>query len=164
MHWKETWTDTALHGYRPGRRAEDVWMDLSLFVESALVDGSDLVVSIDWSKCSPSSSLRGKALHPRMLQPLRGMYRDWRRRFVMAGHVAKEFAVRESVCPMYHTCAQSARDDVTLLHRKFIVNRPRQPTTHVCEKLPSHTQGLEQCGHVLSRHPLLRCRPFHRSQ
>ena len=44
-------------------------MDLSLSVESALVDCSDLVgMSIDWSKCfdgvpyeSPSSSLRGKA-------------------------------------------------------------------------------------------------------
>ena len=43
MHWQEKWADTALHGYRPGRPAEDVWMDLSLSVESALVDGSDLV-------------------------------------------------------------------------------------------------------------------------
>ena len=29
VHWQEKWADTALHGYRPGRRAEDVWMDLS---------------------------------------------------------------------------------------------------------------------------------------
>ena len=48
MHWQEKWADTALYGCRPGRRAEDVWMDLSLSVESALVDGSDLVgMSID---------------------------------------------------------------------------------------------------------------------
>ena len=48
----EKWADTALHGYRPGRRAEHVWMDLSLSVESALVDGSDLVgMSVDWSNC-----------------------------------------------------------------------------------------------------------------
>ena len=46
LHWQEKWADNALHGYRPGRRAEDVWM------ESALADGSDLVgLSIDWSKC-----------------------------------------------------------------------------------------------------------------
>ena len=50
--WREKWPDTALHGHRPRRRAEDVWMDLALSVESALVDGSDLVgMSIDWSKC-----------------------------------------------------------------------------------------------------------------
>ena len=41
-----------LHFYRLGRRAEDVSMDLSMIVESALADGSDLVgMSIDWSKC-----------------------------------------------------------------------------------------------------------------
>ena len=52
MHWQEQLADTALHGYRPGRRAEDVWMGLSMSVESALVDGSDLVgMSIDWSEC-----------------------------------------------------------------------------------------------------------------
>ena len=32
IHWQETWADTALHGYRPGRRAKDVWMDLTLAV------------------------------------------------------------------------------------------------------------------------------------
>ena len=30
IHWQEKWADTALHGYRPGRRAEDVSMDLVL--------------------------------------------------------------------------------------------------------------------------------------
>ena len=52
LHRHEKWADNALHFYRPGRRAEDVWMDLSMTVESALADGSDLVgMSIDWSKC-----------------------------------------------------------------------------------------------------------------
>ena len=41
MHWQEIWADTTLHAYRTGKRAGDVWMDLSLSVESALVDGSD---------------------------------------------------------------------------------------------------------------------------
>ena len=80
------------------RRAEDVWMDLSLSVESALVDGSDLVgVSIVWSKCFFDRVPQGIALqlaerqglHPRVLQLLRGMYRELRRRFVMAGHVGR---------------------------------------------------------------------------
>ena len=30
IHWQEKWADTALHGYRPGRRAEHVWMDLAV--------------------------------------------------------------------------------------------------------------------------------------
>ena len=79
MHWQEKWADTALSGYRPGRRAEDVWMDLSLSVESALVDASDLVgMSIDWSKCFDrvpqgiAFQLADRQdLHPRVLEPLR---------------------------------------------------------------------------------------------
>ena len=38
IRWPEKWADTALHGNRPGRRDGDVWMDLALAVESALVD------------------------------------------------------------------------------------------------------------------------------
>ena len=74
MHWQEKWADIALHGYRPGGRAEDVWMDLSLSVESALVAGSDLVgMSIDWigvnvlvgcHRESPSCSLRERRSTP----------------------------------------------------------------------------------------------------
>ena len=105
MHWQEKWTDTALHGYRPGRRAEDVWMDLSLSVESALVDGSDLVgMSIDWSKCFDRVPQRiaiqlaeRQGFFPRVLQPLRGMYRELRRRFFMAGRVGREFAVSNGI-------------------------------------------------------------------
>ena len=44
-----------------------------------------------------------QGLHPRMLQPLRGMYRELRRRFVMAGHVRKEFIASTGViqgCPL----------------------------------------------------------------
>ena len=29
-HWQEKWADTALHGQRPRRRAEDVSMNLAL--------------------------------------------------------------------------------------------------------------------------------------
>ena len=51
MHWQEKWADKALHGYMPGRRAEEVWMDLARSVESAPVDGSNSMgMSIDWSK------------------------------------------------------------------------------------------------------------------
>ena len=32
-----------------------------------------------------------------MLQPLRGMYRELRRRFVTAGHVGKEFAASNGI-------------------------------------------------------------------
>ena len=111
MLWQEKWANTALHGYRLGRRAEGVWMDLSLSVEAAPVDGSDVVgMSIDWSKCFDRVSqgiafqlAEKQGLHPRVLQPLRGMYRELRRWFVMAGHVGKEFAASNGViqgCPL----------------------------------------------------------------
>ena len=111
MHGQEKWADTALYGYRPGRRAEDVWMDLAVSVEAALVEGADLVgMSIDWSKCFDRvpqgiafNLAEKQGLHPRVLQPLRGMYRDLRRRFVMAGHVGSEFAASNGViqgCPL----------------------------------------------------------------
>ena len=43
----EKWADTALYSCSPGKRAEDVWMVLSLSVESALADGSDLIRIVD---------------------------------------------------------------------------------------------------------------------
>ena len=80
MHWQEKWADTALHWYRPGRRAEDSWMDLSLSVEFAHVDGSDLVgMLIDWSECVDRvpqgiafQLAERQGLQTRVLQPVRG--------------------------------------------------------------------------------------------
>ena len=91
IHWQGKWADTALHGYRAGRRAEDVGMDLAWSVESALVNVSDLVgMSIDWSKYfgriprgTAFKLTERQGIHPRVLQLLRGMYRELRRRFVM---------------------------------------------------------------------------------
>ena len=80
IHWQEKWADAALHGNGPGRRAEDVSMDLVLPVESARVYGFDQVGrSIDWSKCFDTVP-QGCAFkvanrprtHPSVLQPLRG--------------------------------------------------------------------------------------------
>ena len=80
-------------------------MDLSMSVESALVDCFDLMVlSIDWStgfgkvpqaSCFQLAERQGK--HPRVLQPLRGMYSELRRRFVMAVHVGKEYAASNGI-------------------------------------------------------------------
>ena len=42
-------------------------------------------------------------MHPRVLQLLRDMYRELRRRFIMAGHVGKEFATSNGIiqcCPL----------------------------------------------------------------
>ena len=64
-------------------------------VESALADGSDLMgMSTDWSKCfdrvPQGIAFQLAERQGPHLQPLRGMYRELRRRFVMAGHVEKE--------------------------------------------------------------------------
>ena len=104
-HWQEQWADSALHGYRPGRRAEDVWIDLALSVESAMVDGSYLMVmSIGWSKyvdrVPQEIAIRlaeRQGINSRVLQPLRGMYRELRRRFVVDGHVGMKFAASNGI-------------------------------------------------------------------
>ena len=94
-HWHEKWADTALHGHRRGRRAGVVWMHLSLSVKSALVNGSDLMgMSIDWNVTFQVAWMQG--IHPRVLQPVCGRYRELRRWFVMAGHVGRKFAASNS--------------------------------------------------------------------
>ena len=57
-------------------------MDLSLSVESALVGGSDLMgMSIDRGPQGIAFQLAERqGIHPRVLQPLRGMRRELRRR------------------------------------------------------------------------------------
>ena len=86
-------------------------MDLSLSVESALDDGFDLMsMSIDLSDCFDRvpqeiafQLAERQGIHPRVLRPLRGMYRELRRRIVTAGHVGKEFAASNGIiqcCPL----------------------------------------------------------------
>ena len=97
LHWQETWADNALHGYKSERRAEDVGMDFSMTVESALADGSDLVgMSIDWSKYFdrvpqklPSCWLRGKAYTLACCNRC------------MTRHVAKEFVASNGVTQFF---------------------------------------------------------------
>ena len=64
-------------------------MDLAQSAESPLDNGSDLVrMSIHWSKCLDRvlqeialTFVERQGAHPRVLQPLRGMFRELRRRF-----------------------------------------------------------------------------------
>ena len=59
--------------------------------------------STESHKASLSISLRNKVFTREYCSPLRGMYRDLRRRFVMAGHVGSEFAASNGViqgCPL----------------------------------------------------------------
>ena len=42
-------------------------------------------------------SIERQGINSRVLQPLRGMYRELRRRFVMAGHVGMEFAASNGI-------------------------------------------------------------------
>ena len=93
-------------------------MDLSLSVESALIDDCDLMdMSIDWSKCFDRGPqgiafqlTERQGIHPRML---RDMYRELRRKFVMTGHVRKEFAASNGiiqVCPLSMRSRRRAED------------------------------------------------------
>ena len=74
-------------------------------VESALVDGSDLVgTSFDWRKCFdrvPNGIAfqlsERQGLHTGVLKPFRDMFRDLYRRFVMAGVVGREIVASNGV-------------------------------------------------------------------
>ena len=50
--WQQEWIADCLHGFRQGHSPEDVWWQMGLQVEDALLNGSDLMGFIlDWSKC-----------------------------------------------------------------------------------------------------------------
>ena len=58
-------------------------MDLALSVESALVDDLIWWMSVDWSECFDRVAqgvafklLERQGIHPRVSQPVRGMYRE----------------------------------------------------------------------------------------
>ena len=120
-------------------------MDFELAVTSALVDGSDLVgMSIDWSKCVDRvpqgiafKLAERQGAHPRVLQPLRGMCRELRMRFVMAGHVGTELAASNGIiqgCPLsvllnllMNTWARSVKAGTVTAMPKVYADDARSP-------------------------------------
>ena len=52
IQWQERWAAPGQRGYRPGQSVEDVYWELSLRVENALLRGEPLYgFSADWAKC-----------------------------------------------------------------------------------------------------------------
>eukprot|EP00973_Karenia_brevis_P047280 6561799-Karenia_brevis.AAC.1 len=50
--WTEQWLDGVQHGARRGHGTEDIYWDLALKVENAMLEGSPLYgLSLDYAKC-----------------------------------------------------------------------------------------------------------------
>ncbi|KAJ9434779.1 hypothetical protein DIPPA_28319 [Diplonema papillatum] len=50
--WQEEWIEEGQKGFRPGHRIEDVFMEIGLEMEDALLDGEPLYgVALDFRKC-----------------------------------------------------------------------------------------------------------------
>ena len=109
--WQQEWIADCLHGFRQGHSPEDVWWQMGLQVEDALLDGSDLMGFIlDWSKCFDRVpidivlKLAAELGMPLCIhRGLEGMYHQLRRRFSLAGHLGKSFKASNGIiqgCPL----------------------------------------------------------------
>ena len=111
LQWQETWLSEEVSSYRPGMGCEDTWYAEALLVEEALLAGEPLAgMNLDFMKAFdmlPHSILFGIAEHmglcPRVLRPLRGIYRSLRRQFKVGGLVGPSFASSNGIlqgCPI----------------------------------------------------------------
>ena len=108
--WQQHWLHDSAHGFRPGHGPEDNWWHLALKVEEALLSGENLAgISLDYSKCFdrvPQGVVLRLAeelgMAESILAPLRGMYKQLRRRFQIAGNVGAKFRSTNGIlqgCP-----------------------------------------------------------------
>ncbi len=111
MGWQQAWIDNNLHGFRSGHAPEDVWWQMGLKVEEALLSGEPLLgFVLDWSKCFDRVPvnlvlrLAEELGMPKCVHTgLSGMYDQLRRRFRIAGHVGPPFAASNGIiqgCPL----------------------------------------------------------------
>ena len=99
------------HGFRPNHSPDDVLYDLFTQMEDALLGGEPLFgLALDFAKCFdrvPQSLtlelVEKMGLHPRILKPLRAMYKNLERRFKYNIGVGTEFSVTNGIlqgCPI----------------------------------------------------------------
>ena len=112
VKWQERWALPTQHGFRPGHRTDDVLLDLTTLIEETLLndDKQLFVLALDFAKCFDRvprglvlKLAEAMGLHPRILKPLRRMYRKLRRRFKLTLGVGEEFEVTNGIlqgCPL----------------------------------------------------------------
>eukprot|EP00660_Eupelagonema_oceanica_P019441 gene19441-biopygen20255 len=111
MQWQERWAAPGQRGYRAGMGADDVFYELALRCEVALLTGTDFVgVTYDYAKCFDRipqqialKLLEALGMAARILKPLRAMYAGLRRRFRVGGGLGEEFLATNGIlqgCPL----------------------------------------------------------------
>eukprot|EP00660_Eupelagonema_oceanica_P019190 gene19190-biopygen18435 len=116
IEWQERWAAKGQRGYRPGQGTEDLYWELALKLEEALLKGDPFGgASLDSEKAFdriPQEILMNLmtqlGLHDRLTAPLRAMYRGLRRRFRVTGTaVGEEFSATNGIlqgCPISVVC------------------------------------------------------------
>ena len=146
LDWQETWLHKGQHGARAKHSTVDALIQISVTLEKALLDGLPLAgVAIDLSKAFDNipvditfAVLERMGIDPKISAPLRGMYKQIRRRFKLGGCVGQEFVSTNGIlqgCPLSvmllnalmavlhndfgdNLGAQSFVDDLTIMGRK----------------------------------------------
>ena len=109
--WQEKWAHKGQHGYRQGHSTLDVCWALALKVEAALLSGKPVFgICFDFAKCFdriPHNILlelvERMGLAPRVLRPIRTMYRGLQRRFRVGAYVGSAFQSTNGIlqgCPL----------------------------------------------------------------
>eukprot|EP00660_Eupelagonema_oceanica_P019407 gene19407-biopygen14683 len=116
IEWQERWATKGQRGYRPGQGTEDLYWELALKLEEALLKGDPFGgASLDSEKAFdriPQGILMNLmeelGLHERLVAPLRAMYKGLRRRFQTTGaSVGEEFSATNGIlqgCPISVIC------------------------------------------------------------
>ena len=111
MRWQEGWAHPGQHGFRPKHGTLDVYWEMALRVEDALLSGTELAgILLDYAKCFDRLPhgimlrLASESGAPdRLMAPIRSMYSHLRRRFKFCGGVGEVFQATNGIlqgCPL----------------------------------------------------------------
>ncbi|KAJ9444445.1 Retrovirus-related Pol polyprotein from type-1 retrotransposable element R2 [Diplonema papillatum] len=109
--WQESWAHPDQRGFRKKGRTQEVYWLLAAKMEAALLNDEDLfAVAFDYSKCFDRipqeimlKLVEDMGLPPSVLNAVRGMYRQLRRRFKLPAGLGKEFKATNGIlqgCPL----------------------------------------------------------------
>ena len=99
MRWQEGWAHPGQHGFRPKHGTLDVYWEMALRVEDALLSGTELAgILLDYAKCFdrlPHGIMLRLASESgaseRLMAPIRSMHSHLRRRLKFCGGVGEVF-------------------------------------------------------------------------
>jgi len=110
MKWQEGWIHQGQHGFRAKHSTLDVFWEMGLRVEQAMLNDEDFSgLVLDYAKCFDKlphkimlKLAKAAGAHQRLLGPLKNMYDRIRKRFKLAGGLGEEFMATNGIlqgCP-----------------------------------------------------------------